>query len=104
MALFSCSTHSAKLPFFQKAARIKGSKERRKGAYVRDELKFVKRPLPTLPQSSVLKKGHIFGSLWYVISHCSLYHISLSDSGAIALARALKQNKSLEELWYVGER
>ena len=30
--------------------------------------------------------------------HYSLYHTSLSDSGAIALANALQQNMSLEEL------
>ena len=40
---------------------------------------------------------------WYnfVISHYSLYHSCLPDSGAIALARALQQNKSLEKLKYV---
>ena len=34
----------------------------------------------------------------YVLFHCSLYHNSLTDSGAIALANALQQNKSLKEL------
>ena len=50
------------------------------------------------------KGGHIFRSLWCVISHYSLYHNNLSDSGAIALANALQQNKSLEKLKYVGGR
>ena len=33
-----------------------------------------------------------------VIFHCSLYHSGLTSTGAIALAKALQQNKSLEEL------
>ena len=32
----------------------------------------------------------------FVISHYSLYHSSLSDTGAIALARSLQENMSLE--------
>ena len=33
-----------------------------------------------------------------VIFHCSLYHSGLTSTEAIALAKALQQNKSLEEL------
>ena len=33
-----------------------------------------------------------------VIFHCSLYHSGLTSTGAVALAKALQQNKSLEEL------
>ena len=32
------------------------------------------------------------------VSHCSLTHTGVTDTGAIALAKALLQNKSLEEL------
>ena len=36
-----------------------------------------------------------------ITPHCSLYNNNLTDTGAIALARALQDNKSLEELRYV---
>ena len=38
------------------------------------------------------------GSNSSVLPHCSLNHSGLTSTGAIALARALRQNKSLEEL------
>ena len=61
-------------------------------------------PSLLLPQSNVQKGGHICRNLLYVISHYSLYHNNLTDIGAIALANALQQNKSLEKLKYVGGR
>ena len=36
--------------------------------------------------------------LCLILSHCSLRGNGLTDTGAIALARALEHNKSLEEL------
>ena len=35
------------------------------------------------------------------ISHCSLYHCSVTSTGAIALGEGLQDNNSLEELEYV---
>ena len=52
-----------------------------------------------LPSVKVFSYGHkkcIY--LKYVRTHCSLYHNNLTDTEAIALARALQDNKSLEEL------
>ena len=42
-----------------------------------------------------------YGSNSSVLPHCSLNHNNLTSTGAIALARALQQNKSLEELKWV---
>ena len=36
--------------------------------------------------------------VWGIIPHCSLRDSSLTDTGAIALAKALEQNESLKEL------
>ena len=68
---------------------IKDCEEQRKGEYARDVFE------QTLPPYFCLKVmckkvGHICRNLWYVISHYSLHHNNLTDSGAIALANALQ--------------
>ena len=68
--LISCSTHSVKLPFFQKAAavvvivRFKTTIERREGAYARDKLNIQSNaPSLLLSKSSVQKGGAYFWEL-----------------------------------------
>ena len=74
--LISRSTHSVKLPFFQKVAAvvvivelvcIQDCEEWREGPHARDELN-IRANAPTLSKSSVQKGGggRIFGSLQYI--------------------------------------
>ena len=63
-------------------------------------------PLLVLVAPLVVKGYHnrrimLIMYLCLIISNCSLRHNQITATGAIALAKALKQNWSLEKLQYV---
>ena len=94
--LISCSTRSAKLSFFQKAAavvvivefacaRIQDYEERREGAYARDELNVrANAPYPLLSKSSVQKGGAYFRELTVNTKQCRFkpFELYVSVMGA----------------------